>query len=387
MDRRLKLLVVLVGLLFAAIHVRMLQQDQRARGVTRVSTESKLRRITHDVFQRDGSLDHALTLNYDIDLADTTTIELAREIRVTGGPVAFDVLQRAVPLEIRVERGETKLSFPPPPPALGAARQITIAFTTTMAKPTYGWSYRAVALPWATTLARPRVTTHVQAHVTGSTSAPGWRCTEDEGGRICAMEARRRRTLAIPIERVDDNPGKLLLALVAGVAITALMAAIYRRWAAHADRMGMPDAAPTMEEFVSEYRRASRQRPSRSDDGDPFEAVALIARGITAVLGLLAAVFLVSHFEGGFFPIPGPYALTLVSAIAGLTLVTAVGFATPRPWLALALLDVVLVISLLPWARFVLPAIPPLFAAVAMQLTAGAGAAAARERAVNETGR
>ncbi len=369
MDRRFKLLIVLVGLLFAAIHVRNLQQERRARGVTRISTESQLRRSTHDIFQRDGSLDHVLTLNFAIDLRERTTIDLAREIQITGGPVAFDVLERAVPLEVHVEKDQTSISFPPPPPALGAALQVSIAFSTPMAKPTYGWSYRAVALPWATTLVGPSVTSYVQAHVNGATSAPGWRCTEDEGGRICTMEARRRRSLAIPIERVDDNVGKLLFGLVAAVVISTLMYAIYRRWSAHAEQMGMPDDAPTMEEFVAELRRGPRQRTS-IDEIDPLEAVALLARGITAVLGLLAAVFLVSQFEGGFFPIPGPYALTLVFAAAGLTLITAVGFATPRPWLAIAMIDVLLVVALLPWARFFLPGLVPLFAAVAMQLTA-----------------
>jgi hypothetical protein len=367
-ERVVKVLVVGLSLLLAAIHLRLMQQERSARGVTVISTAPELRKVTHDVFRREGSLDHALTLNFAIDLREQTVIDLAREIRITGGPIAVDVLDRPVPLSVNATGN--KIAFAPPPPAFGALRQVTIAFTTAMPKPTYGWSYRAVAVPWAATLAPATI---VQSHVNGATSAPGWRCGEDETGRVCAIDVRRRRSLALPIERVDDSRAKLLLGLVVGVTISVLMVAIYRRWSAHAERMGMPDEAPTIEEWVAEQRRATARRASRSsvDEIDPLEAVALIARGITAVLGLLASVFLVSHFEGGFFPMLAPLALSIWCAVAGITIVTAVGFATPRPWAAFALLCFAMMIALIPAARFILPGVPPLFAAVAMQLTQG----------------
>ena len=361
MERLVKLLVVGLLFLLGAIHFRLVQQERSARGATRISTAPRLQKLTHDIFQRDGSLDHALTLTFPIDLRENTVIELAREVRITGGPIAVDVLNRPV----QVNAAGNRIEFAPPPPALGAARQITIAFTTATPRPTYGWSYRALAVPFAATFGVPTI---VQAHVNGATSASGWRCGEDETGRICAIEVRRRRTLAIPIERVDDNRAKLLVGLVVGVVISALMVAIYRRWSAHADRMGMPDEAPSMEQWIDEQRRLPRVRKS-SDEIDPFEAVALIARGITAVLGLLASVFLVAHFEAGFFPLPAPLALSIWCAVAGIAIVTAVGFATPRPWAAFALLCFAMLIALVPAARFILPGVPPLIAAVAMQLT------------------
>lgn len=370
MARLVKILVAVLALLLGGIHLRLVQQERSARGVTQISTERQLRSVTLDVFARDGSLDHALTLSFELGLAELTVVELARDVRITGGPIAIDVMNQPVPITVAGNR----ISFPPPPAALGAARQLTLAFTTAMPKPTYGWSYRAVAVPWAATLTRGRVTTQVVAHVNGATSAPGFRCSADESGHVCAVEPRRRRTLAIPLERVDDNRGKLLLGLISAAAITAVMFAIARRWSSHADEMGMTGEGATMEEFIDEVRREQRARrdvkPEGADDLDPLEAVALIARGVTAVLGLLASVFLVAQFEGGFFPMPAPLALSIWCVVAAIIAVTAVGFRRSRPWAAFALLCFCMMIALTPSARFILPGIPPLFAVAAMQLTA-----------------
>jgi len=334
-ERVVKLLVVALLLLLGGIHLGFVQQERRARGVSRISTPPG--RVIHDVFPRGDELDHALTLTFPIDLSTTTSVELAPEVRITGGPVAVDVLDHPVTLTVNGNR----IEFAPPPPAFGAVRQLTIAFSTAMPKSTYGWSHRAVALPWVNTIS-PTMT--VQAHTHGATTAPGWRCTEDETGRVCALEARRRRALAIPIERVDDTKWKLALGLFVAAAITALMFAIYRRWAAHAERMVTP-----------------------GEEIDPFDAVALMARGITAVLGLLASVFFVSFFEDGFFPLAAPFALSIWCAVAGITIVASMS----RPWPALALICFTMMIALAPAARFVLPGVLPLTLAVAMQLTAG----------------
>jgi hypothetical protein len=374
-DRRLLAALVLLGFILIGLHVRRIREEALARGTTRISTERRLRRLVHDVMRRDGALDHALTLSFDIDLPDVTTIELAPSVKITGGPIAFDVLQRPVDLQIGSERDRTTIAFAPPPPALGAQRQITIAFSTDAPAPTFGWGHRAVAIPWATTLVPSRVPASVQSHVIGSTDAPGWRCSEDLEGRICTTDTKRRRLLAAPIERFDDTKHKLAFVFVIVMAITALMAAIYRRWALLAESMGMRDenVTPTMDEFIDRVRKEYRARRSSfpgREEVDPLEAVALIARGITAVLGLIASVFLLSHFENGMFPISAPIALSAWIVLAATTIVLAVGFARPRPSLALVLLLAIGAIALHPAMQWIRAGIPPLIAAVLMQLTA-----------------
>lgn len=368
------LLVIFLVALFGW-HVRTLRRDVARRGTTIISTKEKLRSVTHDVILRDASLDHAITLLYAIDLSTETTITLAPEIKITGGPVAFDVLDRPVFLETRMNKGETKITFAPPPPAFGAARQVTIAFTTDAPPLRYGWGYRARPLPWATTFAAPRVPSLLQAHVSELVSASGWGCTYGEsGGRICALSlSGRRRSVSIPMKPSRDVPWRLVFAAALGAAISFVMWANYRRWSKHADAMGMrdDDEIPTTEEFIAEYRRTPKvRRVEPSDEIDPFDAVALVARAITAVLGLIGSIFLVSHFESGFFPIIGPLALAIWAALAGLVLTVAVGIDRPRPWVALGGIVVLSIVAAIPNMRWTLPGLLPLLAATLMQLTA-----------------
>ncbi len=367
------LLVILLCALFAW-HVRTARREARQRGVTSISTADKLRSVTHDVILRDRSLDHAITLTYAIDLDRPTEIVLAPEIHVTGGPVAFDVLDRPVYLETRITHGETRISFGPPPPAFGAARQITLAFSTDAPPLRYGWGYRARPLPWATTFAPPRVASMIHAHVPALVSASGWGCTYGEaGGRICALSiGGRKRPVALPMEPSADVPFRLAFAATLGAAISFVMWAIYRRWSKHADAMGLRDDVeiPTTEEFIAEYRKKPRPRPSVPDEIDPFDAVALVARGIIGVLGLIGSIFVVSHFEGGFFPIAAPLALMLWTALAGAVITLAIGIDRPRPWVSVAAVVVLATIATIPQARWMVPGLIPMLAAVLMQLTA-----------------
>lgn len=339
-----KALVVIVVVALGLYHLRRWRGAVKSRGVTTITTADKLRSVTHDLMLRQASLDHAITLTYAIDLGTDTTLHLAPEIVITGGPVAFDVLDRPLPLTVR----GNAITFAPPPPAFGAVRQITIAFSTAAPSLKYGWGYRARPLLWATTLAPRRVAAMIQVHVPQTVSAAGWGCTYAENeGRICALSLQgRRRAVAVPMEPSNDSAWKLVFAGVLGTAISTLMYAIYRRWSVHADAMGRPEEI------------------------DPFEGVALIARGIVAVLGLIGSAFLVAHFEGGFLPLPGPMALSIWTAIAGITVVTAVGVDRPRPWIALIIITVLGTVAAIPTAAFILPGLLPLLAATLMQLTA-----------------
>jgi hypothetical protein len=348
--RALKALVVILIVALFAWHVRRLRGETRRRGVTEISTLDKLRSITHDLILRDQSLDHAITLTYAIDLRTDTTIKFAPEINITGGPVAFDVLDRPVPIQVQRHNNQTSVTFAPPPPAMGAARQITIAFTTDAPPLKYGWGYRARPLPWATTLAPPRIASMIHAHVPETVSASGWGCTYGTGeGRICALSlSGRRRSVAVPMEPASDTPFRLAFGAVLGTAISFVMYAIYRRWSVHAKVM----------------------ETAQLHEIDPFEAVALVARGIVAVLGLIGSIFLVGHFGSGFFPIMGPLALTIWAGVAGVVIVVAAGIDRPRPWVALALLIVLGTIATIPAASWILPGLPPLLAASLMQFTA-----------------
>jgi len=357
-DRRLTSALLVAGFALAATHVRMYRNEQLARGQGTLSEATRLRSWTHDVFPRDRALDHAITMVFDIDLREPITLSFARQPHLTSAPVAFDVLDRPVPVEARVKGDETTITFPPPPPALGGARQLTLAFSTNAPKPTYGWGYRAVAIPWATSLAPPRVPTIVQAHVQETISAHGFRCSQEESGKICAIDAHRRRALAVPIAPVADLPFRIGFALALVTVISTLMVAIYRRWEALAARLGIGASEPP--------------RPTRpSAEVDPFDTAALVARAIVAVLGVVAAVFFVGNFEGGFMPMIAPLALSLWALVAGATVVAAVGIDRPRPWGAMLVVVVLAALALHPLLRWILPGLAALAATVTMQLTAG----------------
>lgn len=348
--RALKALVVILLAALFGWHVRRLRAEVRHRGVTEISTADKLRSVTHDLILREKSLDHAVTLTYAIDLRTDTTITFSPDIVITGGPVAFDVLDRPVSLQTVRRNNQTIVTFAPPPPAFGAVRQITIAFSTDAPPLKYGWGYRARPLYWATTLAPPRVASMIQAHVPETLSATGWGCTYGENeGRICALSLQgRRRPVSVPMESSRDFGFRIAFAAALGTAISSVMYAIYRRWNVH---------AVTME-------------TAQVHEIDPFDAVALVARGITGVLGLIGSIFLVGHFGAGFFPIPGPLALTIWAVIAGVVVVTAVGIDRPRPWIALVMIVVLGTIASIPAASWMLVGLIPLLAASAMQLTA-----------------
>lgn len=364
-DRRLTSALLVAGFALAAVHVRLYRNEQLARGQGTLSAATRLRSWTHDIFPRERAMDHAITMAFDIDVRDTIELSFVRQPRLTSAPVAFDVLDRPVPVEARITGEQTTISFPPPPPALGGVRQITIAFSTGAPEPTYGWGYRALAVPWASTLAPARVPTIVQAHVTETISAHGFRCSEEPSGRVCAIDAHRRRALAVPIAPVADLPYRLGFALALGIVLSALMYAIYRRWEALADRLGLgADVRP------SRTSRLSMRLSMRlSIDDDPLETAALVARGITAVLGVVAAVFFVGTVEGGFMPLIAPLALSLWALVAGTTMVVAVGVDRPRPWGAMLAVVVLAALALHPRLRWILPGLAALAAAVTMQLT------------------
>lgn len=354
-DRRLGTALLVVGFGLAAVHVRLYRNEQLARGRGTLSAASRLRSWTHDVVPRGASLDHAITMVFDIALSEPVELTYVHQPHLTSAPVAFDVLDRSVPVEAKTSGDTTTITFPPPPPAFGGVRQVTLAFSTAAPPLTYGWGYRAMALPWATALSTPRVPTIVQAHVQQTISAHGFRCSEEPSGRVCAIDAHLRRALAIPVEPVADQPFRIGFALALGVAISSVMYAIYRRWEALAAKLGL--GMPP---------RASRV----SSEVDPFDTAALVARAITAVLGVVAAVFLVGSFEGGFMPLVAPLGLSLWALVAAAIMVVAVGIDRPRPWHGIAAVVVLAALALHPKLRWILPGLAVLAATVAMQLTA-----------------
>lgn len=351
--RRLSTALLVVGFVLAAVHVRIYRNEQLARGQGSISAAARLRSWSHDVFRRDRSLDHAITLTFDIEQSEPIKLSFLREPHLISAPVAFDVLERPVPIAARVQGNETVLEFPAPPPAFGGIRQITLGFSTAAPPLTYGWGYRAAALPWAGAVAPPRVPTIVQAHVQETISAHGFRCSQESTGKICAIDAHRRRALAVPFEPVADQPFRIGFALALAVALSSVMFALYRRWEVLARRLGIGE------------------RPSRaSQDVDPFDTAAFVARAIVAVLGLVAAVFLVGSFEGGFMPMIAPLALSLWALVAAAVVVLAVGLARPRAWAALGITIGLAALALHPALRFILPGLAALAATVTMQLTA-----------------
>lgn len=369
-DRRLHAALLLSAFALAGLHVRLYREEQRSRGQGTLSVPKNLRSWTHDVVPREGTLEHAITMVLDIDLREPVVLKFSRRPRLTGGPVAFDVLGNPLSIAAEVVGDDTIITFPPPPPAFGAVRQITIGFTTDAPRPTYGWGYRAVAVPWAARSAPPRVPAIVQAHVEQTISAHGFRCSAEPEGRVCAIDAQRRSTLAVPIAPVADTPWRLVFALSLILSVSGVMFAIYRRWSALAARMGVRDSAPlpTTEEALAEVSRPSR-RPSIIE-GDPFEAVALVARGIVAVLGVVASIFVVGTVEGGFLPLVAPLALSVWALVAGTVLVLAVGIDRPRAWVAVLLLAALEVLAVHPLMRWMVPGLAVLAGAVLMQLTA-----------------
>jgi hypothetical protein len=154
------------------------------------------------------------------------------------------------------------------------------------------------------------------------------------------------------------------------------MYAIYRRWSSLAQAMGARDEdldkpPITLEEIAVEYRKLKAQRrPEPEDEVDPLEGVALVARGIAAVLSVIGSVFLVAHFFGGLMPIAMPFALAIWSLVGGALVVLATGIDEPRPWLAIALGVALGLVALHPKLRFVAPGLLPIAAGVLMQLTA-----------------
>lgn len=351
-DRRLTTALLVVGFGLAAAHVRLYRNEQLGRGQGTLSAASRLRSWTHDVVPRGPVLDHAITMVFDIALSEPVELTYVHQPRLTSAPVAFDVLDRPVPVEAKTSGDTTTIAFPPPPPAFGGVRQVTLAFSTTAPPLTYGWGYRAMAIPWATALSTPRVPTIVQAHVEQTISAHGFRCSEEPSGRVCAIDAHRRRALAVPIEPVADRPFRIGFALALGVALSSVMYAIYRRWEALAARLGLGMA------------------PRASGEVDPFDTAALVARAITAVLGVIAAVYLVGSFEGGFMPMIAPLGLSLWALVAAAIMVLAVGVDRPRAWHAVLAVVVLAALALHPGLRWILPGLGALAATVAMQLTA-----------------
>lgn len=292
--------------------------------------------------------------------------------RVLAGPWVTDGFDR--PVAAQIDRRGAR--WPLPTGDHERDRTVHVAFETDRPKETFGWGHRATLLPWVTTLAPRGTPLEVEGQVEGTTTAPGWRCTaianraSEAPVPVCTNEPRHRRPLAVPIGPSRGLGGKLLFALVIGTAISLLMWAIWRAWSALATRMGDDPRAPVpaLEEWIDQVRRA--REPRAQDDLDPLDAVALVARGIVAVLGVIGSAFLVAHFEGGAFPILGEFALSAWATVAAVIVVSAVGIDRPRPWLSALLIVIVGAAALLPVLRWMAIGLPPVLAAVLMQLTA-----------------
>ncbi len=366
---QLRIALVLAGLATAGLHVRKERQTLRFDEELVVPATAKVRRAILET--REVQAEGQLFLRHELFLE----VEPSAPDRVLLGPLpalaglvdARDVTGNALPLEGR--------TLPIPSPDEKGARAMWLTFLTEPAPLTYGWGYRARALPFASTLVPRRVPLQVEVRVAATTSAMGWRCTGDQQGHVCSTDVRGRRTPALPFASYPDGVWKLVFALVLGTSISFLMWAVYRRWSLLAVDMGFKDSPDeeggpmTMDEYLKDVARA-KPRDSHPDEPEPLEAVALVARGITSVLGVVGAVFLVAHFRSGLFPIPAPIALSIVAALSAALIILAVGIDRPRPWLALGLTIAVALLALTPQGSFYVAALVPTAAAVLMQLTA-----------------
>lgn len=372
---RWPLVLVALGLL-AALHARVHQREAKAIADPAVVDGAGLRSGRLSVEPSPEGLDHLLVLTFGSAAAERQELVFGRVPRIVAGPQAIAPGGAPVPLDVRPSDEGLRVAFTLPKPDAEGDREVGIAFATERPGATYGWGYRALPLPWATRILPPRVPFQLEAKVTGAMNAAEFRCTQIGEDRICVAQPRHRRTIGVPLGPHADVPLRIAFAAAIGVAVSLVMWAIYRRWARLADEMGFREDAevPTTEQWIDAHRRARASRPSgparpSREEGDPFEAVALVARGITAVLGILGAVFLVSWFESGLMPIPAPLALSIWSAIAGAVVVLAVGIDRPRPWLALGATVALGVAAFAPPVRWILAGLPPILAAVLMQLT------------------
>jgi hypothetical protein len=292
-----------------------------------------------------------------------------------------DLRGKLLPITAEGFADHARLAFELPPD-----RSVVVGFQLAPAgNKTYGWGHRAIANDWIPNLLEARVPSTVEVEVPIGTTAPGFRCSTgamrgdplQPSPRVCSIPIRSRNTLALPVEPYDDTMFRIVFAGTIGAVISTLMYAIYRRWSELAVRMGARDedlekGPIQLEEIAVEYRRLKAQRRSSTPEPevDPLEAVALVARGITAILSVIGALFLVSHFYGGLFPLPAPAALSLLAAVAGGIVIVATGIDRPRPMLGIVLTIVAGLVALHPLARWIVPGLLPISGGVLMQLTA-----------------
>ncbi len=373
--------VLLVLGMLAALHLQAHRREARATTDPALVRGEGLRSGRLRVEPTPEGLNHLLVLTFGPAAASRQELAFGRVPRIVAGPQGVTKTGEDVPLVVERRAEETRVAFDLPPADAAGAREVALVFATERPAPTYGWGFRALPVPWATKIVPQGAPFQVEAKVEGATTVSDWRCVQEGEEHLCVAQPRHRRALGIPLGPHGDGSLRVVFALAIGAAVSVTMWAIYRRWASLAIEMGLRDdlagaiEAPTTEEWIAAQRRAraSGARPASpgdGDDGDPLEVAALVARGVTAVLGIVASIFLVSWFGSGLLPIPARLALAIWAAVAGAIVVLAVGIDRPRPWHALAALVVLGMAAFAPQARWILPGLGPLAAAILMQLTA-----------------
>lgn len=378
---RWPLFVVCAGFVLA-LHLRLAhRQPMLQRGpAVKVSARPHGAVVTVEGDAHAPTLYWTLAITYDETAPSETEVVLPLGIGNIDHVGVMDADGAHIAARAEAYRDYARVSFALPAADASGARKATLEFWAGAPATTFGWGYRAVASPWIAQLLPPHVPLTLQVVAPQYTTAPGWSCAQTtQHGRLCVTQLRGRRTVALPVEPYDDVLLRLLFATAIGTMISLTMYAIWRRWTVLAAAMGASDAqmqggADTVDEYLADYRKLRATRRSSAPTGDedeiePLEAVALIARGVTAVLGLVASVFLVSFFEGGLFPVPAPLALAIWGVVAGATIVLGIGFRTPRPWIAICVGIALGAVALVPQLRWIAPGIPPLGAALLMQLT------------------
>ncbi|MGZ6085641.1 MAG: hypothetical protein ACXWUE_19350 [Polyangiales bacterium] len=378
---RLRLpLVVLGGGLVIALHVRNARRDAYLHREASIPAHANARLVAVRIAPEPHVDLVEVEIKYADDARSPTELTLPFGAGAIFGVQLHDSAGKQLPIKAEGFREQSKLVFDLP-----AERTVVVGFQTSppLQNKTFGWGHRAIANDWVPNLTEARIPLSVAIEVPSGTSAPGFRCSTGPvpadptlpAPRVCSSTVRSRRTIALPVEPYEDALHRIAFASAIGAVISTLMYAIYRRWSDLAYAMGARDedlekGPVTLDELAVEYRRVKAQRREEPEpEVDPLEAVALVARGITSVLSVIGSLFLVSHFNGGLFPLSAPLALMLWAIVAGGVVIVATGIDRARPWLGLALLCGVAAIALHPLARWVVPGLVPTFAGVLMQFT------------------
>lgn len=373
-------LVVFAAALVVALHLRRARKGAYERPPPSIAAHANARLLAVRLAREPQYEQVELEIKYAGDARSPTEVTLPFGKGHLYGVDLHDLRGNLLPLTAEGYADHARLAFDLPPD-----RSVVVGFQLEPeTKKTYGWGHRAIANDWIPNLLEARVPSMVEVEVPVGTTAPGFRCSPgpmrgdplQPSPRVCSIPIRSRNTLALPVEPYDDTMFRIVFAAAIGAVISTLMYAIYRRWSELAYAMGARDedlekGPIRLEEIAVEYRKlAARRSTTPEPEVDPLEAVALVARGITSILSTIGALFLVSHFYGGLFPIPEPAALSLFAALGGGIVIVATGIDRPRPMLAIVLMIVAGLVALHPQARWIVPGLLPLSGGVLMQLTA-----------------